>query len=104
MTKHADPATEHLNATWPYRPMPAEIRKQGPWGQLNVWDHPRLRGDLKTYAVSGDIWIHANGLTYYMHYGSWRATVTFPGPKCSCTDGGDRCIHLRLVEALRGPP
>lgn len=103
MTTRADSVTECHGAAWSW-PMPSEIRKQGPWGHLRVWDHPRLQGQLKVYAASGDIWVHANGQTYYMQYGSWRATVTYPGPKCTCTDARDLCIHARLVEVLRGLP
>jgi hypothetical protein len=102
MTKRAHLVTEC--ATWPYRPMPADIRKQGPWGQLTAWNHPSLRGNLKVYVASADIWIHANGQTHYMHYGSWHATVTFPGPSCTCGGASNWCIHLELAEALRGLP
>lgn len=104
MTKRADPVKESLNAARPAWPMPAEIRKQGSWGHLSIWDHPRLQGDVKAYTASGDVWINANGQTYYMHYGSWRATVTYPGPKCSCKEANGPCIHVRLVEALRDLP
>ena len=104
MTRRADHVPDCLNATWPYRPMPADVRRQGPWGQLDVRDHPRVRGDLKVYAASGDVWIHASGQTYYMQYGSWRATVTVPGPQCTCAEASDPCVHIRLAEGLRGPP
>lgn len=101
MTNPADPAKPF--DVWPCRPMPADVHKQGPWGQLNAWDHPRLTGPLKAYVASADVWIHANGHTYYMHYGSWRATVTYPGPTCSCNDESP-CIHVQLTEALRSLP
>ncbi len=100
-----DPITEYLNATWAITGLPEDIRKQGPWGQLNAWDHARLRGEVKRFAVSGDVWIHATGMTYYMHLRTQRAIVTLPGPTCTCTEflkGGD-CIHVRLVNVLRGP-
>lgn len=103
MTKRADPVTTYDGA-WPGWPMPPEIHKKGPWAQLNVWDHPGLRGDIKRYAASADIWIHANGTAYYLQYSAWRATVTLPGPACTCADAAGTCIHLRLVDVLRGLP
>lgn len=102
MTERAALASIH-DATWPLWQMPSDVHGQGPWGQLNAWDHPRLTGDVKRYAMSADVWIHASGSRYYMAFGSWRATVTFPGT-CTCRDAADPCLHLRLVEVLRGPP
>ena len=101
MTERAD--HNPCVGTWPCWRMPPEVCRKGPWGQLNAWDHPRLRGQVKRYASSADVWIHANGMAYYLQYGSWCATVTLPGPACTCTDANP-CIHLRLVEVLRGPP
>lgn len=103
MIERATPASIH-DATWPLWQMPSDVQGQGPWGQLNAWDHPGLPGELKRYVASADLWIHANGSRYYLAFGSWRATVTFPGPQCTCTEASDPCVHIRLVEALRGPP
>lgn len=101
--RRATPASV-LDATWPLWQMPSDVRRQGPWGQLNAWDHPRLTGEVKRYAASADVWVHAGGSMYYMQFGSWHATVTLPGPSCTCRDVVDPCIHLRLIEVLRGPP
>lgn len=102
MTKRADSVAPF--AMWPSWPMPPEVCRKGPWGQLNAWNHPGLRGQVKQYASSADVWIHANGMAYFMQYGSWHATVTFPGPACTCSDASEPCIHLLLADVLRGLP
>lgn len=84
--------------------LPAAMRAVGPWGQLDAWNHPRLQGRLKSYAVSSDVWIHANGQSYYMHMGTASALVDYPGPTCSCKDfAKGSCHHVELVAVLRGP-
>lgn len=95
---------EDGEAPWPHQPLPTAIRAIGPWGQLDTWNHPRLHGRTKSYAVSSDVWIHANGQSYYMHLGTKPAIVDLPGPTCSCSDfAKGTCIHADLVAILRGP-
>lgn len=96
-------------APWSHNPLPAHLRAVGPWGQLDAWTLRGLEGRAKTYAVSSDIWIHANGQAYYMQCGSWAGLVAYPGPVCSCRDfaAEGSCIHAQVASQLHeahGPP
>ena len=72
-------------------------------GPAGAWTHPELNGRKKQFAGTSDIWVHATGQSYYMQLGGWAGLVTYPGPKCTCKDAADPCIHIEVAEALRRP-